>query len=282
MTDRKLDKVVGAMNSDREECCTVPNLPAGISEYLRAYSWARNLIGEAGGSVYRLHGKQGAPELYLKYGYGTVADAILEETVRLRWLASYTSVPTVKQFMYAKEEAWLLTTALSGETAYQALVARPEDRFVVVDALARFLRQFHAIPVRECPFNSDHTIRLGQAQRRIDAGLVDEGDFDQEREGWTAQQVWQSLMEWLPFNSDRVVTHGDFSLDNLLIDNGVVAGCIDVGRAGVADRYQDLAILWNCLGDFGSALQDRLMMSYGVTSVDDSKLQFHLVLDELF
>lgn len=270
------------MNSDREAFCTVPTLPAGIAEDLRGYSWARDLIGEAGAAVYRLHGKHGAPELYLKYGYGAVADAIVEELVRLRWLANYISVPTVMQFIYAKEEAWLLTTALPGETAYHALVARPADRLAVVEAVASFLRQIHAIPIGECPFKSDHSIRLGLARRRINDGLVDEKDFDQKRQGWTAQQVWQSLMERLSFTPDPVVTHGDFSLNNLLIENGVVAGCIDVGRAGIADRYQDLAILWNCLGDFGSPLQDRLMMSYGLTALDNSKLQFHLMLDELF
>jgi aminoglycoside 3'-phosphotransferase I len=270
------------MNSDREEICIAPDLPAGMAEDLHGYSWARDLIGESEGSVYRLHGKPGAPMLYLKHGHDAVADAIVDEMVRLRWLAKYISVPTIRYFTYAKEEAWLLMTALPGATAYQVLEARQTDRLAIVDALAGFLRRIHAIPVSECPFNSDHTFRLGLARQRIDAGLVDEGDFDAEREGWTAQQVWQSLVERQPLASDPVVTHGDFSLDNLLICDGVVAGCIDTGRAGIADRYQDLAIVWNCLGEFGSALQDRLLMTYGLTEVDDSKLQFHLMLDELF
>lgn len=278
----KLDEVVGAMNSNREELCTAPALPAEMREDHQGYSWARSVIGQSGGSVYRLHGKPGAPELYLKHGSGAVADAIVDEMVRLRWLASYIPVPTVRKFIYAKEEAWLLMTALPGETAYQVLEARPADRVAVVDALAGFLRRVHAIPVSECPFNSDHTYRLGVARRRIDNGLVDEDDFDAEREGWTAQQVWQSLMERLPVTPDPVVTHGDFSLDNLVIGDGVVTGCIDVGRAGTGNRYQDLAILWNCLGEFGSTLQDRLLMTYGVTEVDKNSLQFHLMLDELF
>lgn len=271
-----------AMNSDREEICTALDLPAEMAKDLHGYSWARDLIGESGGSVYRLHGKPGAPALYLKHGQAAVADAIIDEMVRLRWLAEYLSVPAIRHFTYEKEEAWLLMTALPGETAYQVLEARPADRVAVVDALAGFLRRVHAIPVSECPFTSDHIFRLGLARQRIDAGLVDEEDFDAEREGWTAQQVWQSLIERLPLTPDPVVTHGDFSLDNLLICNGDVAGCIDTGRAGIADRYQDLAILWNCLGEFGSALQDRLLMTYGLTEVDDSKLQFHLMLDELF
>lgn len=79
-----------------------------------------------------------------------------------------------------------------------------------------------------------------------------------------------------------MVTHGDFSLDNLMIREGEVTGCIDVGRMGVADRYQDLAILWNSLGEFGPELQARLLEQYGVEEPDQRRLRFHLLLDELF
>lgn len=112
--------------------------------------------------------------------------------------------------------------------------------------------------------------------------MVDEEDFDTDREGWTAEQVWQSLQSMLPQTLDPVVTHGDFSLDNLLVFDREVTGCIDAGRVGIADRYQDLAILWNCLGEFGSELQERLLESYGLSDMDQNKLQFHLMLDELF
>lgn len=90
------------------------------------------------------------------------------------------------------------------------------------------------------------------------------------------------MQRHLPLTPDPVATHGDFSLDNLLIHDGEVVGCIDVGRAGIADRYQDLAILWNCLGEFGASLQERLFLQYGLPAPDQRKLQFHLLLDELF
>lgn len=280
--DHILGETTGGMTLDREERCSAPALPAGLAETLQGYSWARNLVGESGGVVYRLHGKPSAPELYLKYGQNAVADAIVDEMVRLRWLANFVPVPTVLHFTSARGEAWLLMTALPGETAYQAFGARSADRLALVDALARFLRRLHEIPVSECPFNSHHTYRLGQARKQIDAGLIDEDDFDTDRDGWTAEQVWQSIQRLLPLRRDPVVAHGDFSLDNLLMCGGEVIGCIDTGRVGIADRYQDVAILWNCLGEFGSDLQERLLMAYGLPDPDQSKLDFHLMLDELF
>lgn len=265
----------------RERRCRPPALPATMAEATAGYTWARDTVGESGGAVYRLHGKAGAPDLYLKHGTGSVADDVIDEMARLRWLAAYLPVPAVVQFTLTAGAAWLLMTALPGRTAYQVLEAEPDARVAIVDALAAFLRRVHAIPVDACPFDAGHAYRLTHARRRIDAGLVETQDFDDEREGWTAEQVWTALHELLPLTPDRVVTHGDFSLDNILIEGGAVVGCIDVGRTGGADRYQDLAILWNCLGEFDAALQARLFATYGV-ALDQRKLDFHLILDELF
>lgn len=262
-------------------CAAVPVL-ADISAELIGYEWARVTIGQSGGAVYRLHGKADAADLYLKHGKDVLADDITDEMVRLHWLAGYITVPAVAHFVRTSDEAWLLMTALPGKTAYQVMDEHPDIRPVLVDALAMFLRRIHSIPVSDCPFTSDHAYRLTCARVRIDAGLVEEDDFDQEREAWTAEQVWQAMQGMLPFAPDPVVTHGDFSLDNLLIRDGEVVGCIDAGRVGITDRYQDLAVLWNCLGEFGASLQERFLTQYGIPEPDQEKLQFHLLLDELF
>lgn len=269
-------------DDEREQACAAAPIPTTMSTELEGYEWARDTVGEAGGTVYRLHGKDRAPDLFLKHGKDAIADDVTDEMTRLRWLARHIPVPAVVQFVRTPDQAWLLMTAVHGKTAYQVLESSPDARIAVVDALAAFLRRLHAIPVSECPFISDHPFRLSRARTRIDAGVVGVDDFDEEREGWTAEQVWGAMQGLLPLTPDPVVTHGDFSLDNLLILEGKVVGCIDVGRVGIADRYQDLAILWNCLGEFDRSLQERLFQQYGIPDPDQRKLQFHLMLDELF
>jgi aminoglycoside 3'-phosphotransferase-1 len=246
------DSKVSRMNDmNREEACTAAHLPASLSAGLIGYEWGRDTVGASGGAVYRLHSKAHTPELFLKHGKDAIADDIADEMVRLRWLGRYVPVPAVVQFTRNDEEAG-------------------------------FLRRIHAIPTSECPFTSGHAYRLARARARIDAHLVDEDDFDDEREGWTVEQVWDAMQALLPLTPDSVVTHGDFSLDNLLLLDGEVLGCIDVGRVGIADRYQDLAIAWNCLAEFGVSLQERFLERYGVLKPDRDKLHFHLMLDELF
>ncbi len=256
--------------------------PPSLLSLVQGYEWARDTVGESGDEVFRLYRPKDDADLYLKHGKAACAVDLAGEMVRLRWLGSRITVPEVRHFIASADEAWLLMTALPGRTAYQVLETCPAGRPALIGALATYLQQLHAIPVESCPFNSDHRLRLVEARWRLDAGLVDEGGFDTARRRRTAQEVWDEMTGLLPSMEDRVVTHGDFSLDNIIVDNGAVVGCIDVGRAGIADRYQDIAILWNCLGDFGPDAQDQLFAAYGIDEPDAKRIQFHLLLDQLF
>lgn len=270
------------LDTDRERACAPAETPASLSALLTGYAWARDTVGESGGAVYRLFGRGDGPDLYLKHGRGAIAGDVTDEMARLLWLAGRAPVPAVVRFVGDPGEAWLLMEALPGRTAYQLLEEAGDDWAPIVDALALHLKQLHAIPVEACPFTSDHRFRLAKARARLEAGRVDADDFDEEREGMTAEAVWDQMTALLPLSADTVVTHGDYSLDNLILRDGVVVGCIDVGRVGLADRYQDLAIAWNGLGEFGRPAQERFLRSYGVEALDEGKLNFHLMLDEFF
>ena len=233
--------------SDKMPSSVTAAMPASLRAAVAAYQstqWTRDSVGESDAAVYRLRGKGGAPDLYLKHGRGSAAADLADELARLRWLAPYLPVPAVVQFARVAdpEQAWLLLTAMPGTTASSVLEANPALGPVVVDA----------------------------------------DDFDAGRQGWTAEQVWTALQDCQPITPDLVVTHGDFSLENIVMQEGAVVACIDVGRAGVADRYQDLAIAWRALGELDAALPQRLLQQYGIVDADQGKLQWHLLLDELF
>lgn len=268
-----------ANDGDREAPSAAPELFAALPDALLEGPWSRDLVGGSGASVYRLESDSGR-DLYLKQGRGPFAADVTDEMARLAWLAGKIPVPGIVHYRADADAAMLLTSALPGRTAYQLLW--DGAGLEIVDALVDFMQRLHALPTKACPFDVGHAHRLHLARARIDAGLVDEDDFDDVRAGWSAEQVWAELTGMLPLPMERVVTHGDFSLDNLLIEDGQVIGCIDVGRVGVADPYQDLAILWNCLGEFGPPHQKRMFDRYGIDTPDEDRLRFHLMLDELF
>ncbi|WP_373486546.1 APH(3') family aminoglycoside O-phosphotransferase [Blastomonas sp.] len=256
---------------------------SGIYEQLIG-SWIAtpSLVGESGCKVLRLDDHEGQTVAYLKHGKGVLSDAVADEMTRLRWLHSRLPVPEIIRFIATQDECWLMTKALSGESARALLDKRRDDRELVIDALADFLRVVHALPVVECPFDTRLERRLIEGRARIDAGLVNEADFDQEQQEWSAEDVWEAIQAHLPLKPDLVVTHGDFSLDNVLFEGGRISGCIDVGGAGLADRYHDLAICWSDLAEYGVHAQERLLKRYGVGEGDRRKLQTYQLLNELF
>lgn len=275
-----------AVDDSRETYGSPPCVPPCIAEALPAASealaWTLSSVGQSGAAVWRVSDPRGGRDHYLKHGPGDVAAAVREEAARLRWLAGRVAVPELIAFADEGDAAWLLTAALPGKTAWEVLDAGDEDAGAVVDAIAACLQEWHALAPKDCPFDASAPQRLAAARAQIDAGLVDTDDFDSERTGWSAEQVWDALAALPLPSAPQVVTHGDFSLDNILIADGGVSGCIDVGRAGLADRYQDIAILWNCLGEFGPHLQRRLLAALGEGSGDRARIDFHLLLDELF
>lgn len=255
-------------------------VPAGLVAAVAGRCWFRDTVGESGCAVFRLAGDAG-DDLYLKTARGPQLDDLVDEMTRLRWLAGHVPVPPLHAFLLENDAAWLLTGRVPGRTAYQILEAAPAQAQQLAESLGRFLRRLHDLPVERCPFNADHRLRLAAAKQRLDAGLVEEDEFDEARQGMSARAVWDEMLAALPPRFDGVVTHGDFSLDNLFVADGAVTGCIDLGRVGIADPWQDLAILWHSLAEFGDEPPRRMLAAYGI-ALDAAKLDFHLRLDEFF
>ncbi|WP_447413271.1 phosphotransferase, partial [Clostridium perfringens] len=69
---------------------------------------------------------------------------------------------------------------------------------------------------------------MAHARRLIDADMVDTDDFDSDHDGWIAEQLWDRLVALRRCVRPCAVTHGDYSLGNVMIDEGGrVMGCID-------------------------------------------------------
>lgn len=63
---------------------------------------------------------------------------------------------------------------------------------------------------------------------------------------------------------------------------GDAAWLLSSAMAGVADPYQDVAIMWDNLAEFGEAAQAGFLAGYGIADLDRDRLRFHRCLDEFF
>jgi aminoglycoside 3'-phosphotransferase I len=265
---------------------SVLRVPDAWQPLVAGRTWSRVTDGASGAAVYRLDASVGLAHFLKRAAEADHVTALRAEHDRLLWFAGRVRVPQVLGFVVDEHGATLLTDALPGRSAHRALEDAAALGASAVEALAgalgTWLRSLHAQPIDACPYEADFAFRLDQAIRRVAAGMVDEDDFDEERRGWRASDVVEALHALLPLPFERVLTHGDYSLDNVFVEGGQVTGVLDVGRAGVADPYQDIAICWRDLDEFGVSAQSAFLRGYGVHTMDAARCNAHLLLDELF
>ena len=253
-----------------------PALPGALRRVLPVARWEELTDGKSGAQVWR------SSRFVLKVAGRTGLERPLHaEMQRLRWLAGRLPVPEVVGYEVTPEAEYLAVTRLPGMPMHHPDALLHPLR--VTELLARALRELHALPLRDCPFNATLAFTLRAARDRVRAGLVDESDFDDERLGQTGQQVLEDLLRGRPLYEDIVVTHGDACLPNLLLDGEYISGFVDVGRLGLADRHTDLALAYRSLeGDLGPEMAEHFLNVYGRALVDPAKLRYYALLDELF
>lgn len=253
-------------------------LPAPLRRVLPAARWERVTVGESGAGVWR---SQRFVVKVQARGGPAFASTLQQERERLRWLAGRVPVPRVVGYEVAEGLEYLALTRVPGlDASHPDVLFHPER---LVNLLARALRELHALPLRECPFNASLGVTLARARERVEAGVVDESDFDNERQGRTAVSVFNELARTRPAQEDLVVTHGDACLPNFIVNGEFIDGLIDVGRAGIADRHADLALTHRSLGrNLSPEHAEQFLDVYGRGFVDPQKLAYYRLLDELF
>lgn len=95
--------------------------------------------------------------------------------------------------------------------------------------------------------------------------------------------MYASLEERRPDEQELVFTHGDYYLPNILLQGKRISGFIDLDRAGIADRYNDLAIASRSIAyNLGADYEQCFFLAYGIENVDEEKIEYYRMMDELF
>jgi aminoglycoside phosphotransferase len=254
-------------------------LPPSLAESVSGYAFRQVHIGLSPSKVFRLEAAN-KNSLYLKTSPRVPGFSLLQEKLKLEWLEDRLPVPKVLQFAEDENTDYLLLSEISGRPASDDSLKKDTPR--IVEQLATGLKTIHNLPVEDCPFDAQLDSAIKLARERMINGLVEPEDFDEERQDRTAEDLFQELIAAKPTDEDLTFTHGDYCVPNVILKNGKLSGFVDWGNAGVADKYQDIALLSRSVCyNFGEEWEKSVFKIYGIEP-DWKKIHFYRLLDEFF
>ncbi len=178
------------------------------------------------------------------------------EVAALRWLGNRLPVPKILAFAQENGFNYILMSKCKGTMACDCF--NKENIDGTVAALADGLKRLWRIDISDCPLDSSLPKRLAQAKKNIKNGLVDVDDFEPNTIGSDGFSDVDALYDYLfthQPDADLAFTHGDYCLPNIFIEKDKTVGLIDLGKAGVADRWQDIALCVRSLRTVRYAVQ---------------------------
>lgn len=212
---------------------------------------------------------------------------VLEEGKNLQWLDKHIAVPKVYELGYEDNYYYIIMEKLSG-TMFQELFTTYSLE-AVVKKYALLIKQFHQIPYNQLPYNHNLENKLLAVKTNVETGKVKEQYFEREFRHLHTKQMYELLLQNQVAEDHLVLCHGDVCMPNIMMEGMELSGFIDVMNMGVCDRYLDIAIALRTLRynfelygyTFTKEYQDIFCKTYGITELNQQKLFFYIILDEL-
>ena len=210
---------------------------------------------------------------------------ISESMKVLAWAQDRLPVPRILCHQVMEGKSYLLMSRIPGKMACDPFwMERPED---VTALLAQGLHMIWHVPAD--PFLPSITLEddLNTVRRHVADGRTND---ELPEWGFSSPAEALAYLETHRPSFDPVLSHGDYCMPNVLLDQHAVSGFIDLGHMCVQDRYVDIADCYRSLkhnydGTFGGKVYpdfdpDLFLQKLNI-QVDRAKLQYYLVLGAL-
>lgn len=194
----------------------------------------------------------------------------------MKWLDGKLPTPRVIAFERQNGYNYLLMTKLSGKMACDQTLGLEN----IVKGLAAGLKMLWSLDIKDCPKQFTAADKLREAKKRME-----------NSKNKNCEALYTYLETHLP-EDDLVFSHGDYCLPNVFLEGETPVGFLDLGQAGVADRWQDIywcvwSMRYNLCEFFGMSgeeyerrqtlLFEELGMDY-----DEEKIRWYQTLEDLW
>jgi len=236
------------------------------------------------GDVFQCRELSGSSDYFLKRHKFKSAHASEKEYEVLNWLQNRLPVPSVKLFTQDSKYFYLLLEAYPGKPVH--LLVRDKSTEEIIRLLVPAMRRMHSVPIYDSPFDETATAKLKRIRYNIDHGYL-RSDIYKRNSGRDPETDLLYLKNNIPPEEELVFTHGDYCLPNFLYLNGEITAYLDLGDAGICDRYMDICTFAITLC-YNYKRFDRffhfarlIFKEYGIDQPDWSKLHFYHLINEM-
>lgn len=260
------------------------NIPENIKKELKNETYEIDSVGMSGSSILFFADK------VLKIQDNS--DEANHEVRAMQWLDGRLSVPKVIVHECSGNKSHLLMTKAAGQMACNEYYLNDPEKLIAL--LVQALQELWRIDISDCPLDCSLDRKLEIARYRVNNHLVDLENVEPDTFGPDGFKDPEALLQWLITHrpeEESVLSHGDFCLPNIYIEDRGAINFIDLGRTGVADKWQDIALCYRSLrynydGKYGGkeypGYDPNMLFDKLGFEPDWQKIRYYILLDELF
>ena len=218
-------------------------------------------------------------------------NASLNEHNMMQWLQGRLEVPRIIAADRVGDTRYLLMSRIKGNNLCDSSIL--DDQARLAELVAEGLKRMWCVDISSCPTDRSLDAKFREIDEGIRSGAITMDNACQESTyGPSGFASSSQLFDWLVAHrplEDKVLSHGDFCLPNILCNENGITGYIDLGYAGIADKWVDIEmVLWsmwaNSTGQFGGKARhfDRKLLFEALgMEPDEDKLRYYSLLSEL-
>ena len=209
----------------------------------------------------------------------------------MKWLKNCSYFPKIIKYENTNDFSYLLMTKIKGKMSCDEKYMSNGN--ILIKALVDGLKFLWSFDISNCPFVHNLNNKIKQIEQKINKGLINLEDVNLDFFLENKFQKPKDLLDWLIINQPKVeelvLSHGDYCLPNIFINENIFSGFVDIGQLGIADKWLDIAICYRSLksnveGKYDGKKYDinpNFLFNQLKIEPNWDKIRFYILLDEL-